>query len=100
MKKNRETMTETVFNISPQSEMELRDALGSDLKQTALDILVLIGYRNGKLNFTQVRRILGFDDRFQTENWLSEQSAAWNIHIEDLRTDRNDLYLLFPDNTP
>lgn len=100
MKKNREIVKDAVFDISPQSEKELRDVFGSDLKKASLEALALIGYRSGKLSLIQVRRLLGFENRWQTENWLNDHGMEWNIPVEDLRTDRNDLYLLFPDNTP
>lgn len=88
---------ETVFGISPQSEQELHEVFGPNLKKAALEALALIGYRSGKLSLAQVRRLLGFDNRWQTENWLGEQGVTWNYNLEDLEIDRQAIVRLFPD---
>lgn len=87
----------TVFDLSPQTEKELQDVFGADLKRVALEALAVVGYHSGKLSLTQVRGLLGFEDRWQTEQWLGECGAEWNYFPEDLETDRKTLAALFAD---
>ncbi|RJP34880.1 MAG: UPF0175 family protein [Candidatus Omnitrophota bacterium] len=89
----------TVLELSSQTEQELREAFGPDLNQAAIESLAIVGYRSGKLSLAQVRRLLGFDNRWQTEKWLGERGVTWNYSQEDLEADRKTLSELFPDKT-
>ncbi len=91
---------ESLFDIPTQAELELRDVFGSDLKRAALEALLIEGYRSGKLSLDQVRRMLGFESRWQTEEWLGARGVPWNYSLEDFDTDRKTLQRLFSAKKP
>lgn len=85
----------TLFDIPPHVEEELQNVFGLDLKRAALEALVIEGYRSNKLGLDQVRRVLGFDSRWQAETWLGERGVYWNYSFEDLQKDRETLRQIF-----
>ena len=88
---------ETMLNLNVQSEQELKNVFGSDLNRAALEALAIVGYRSGKLSLAQVGRMLGFDNRWQTEEWLGGRGVTWNYTLEDLEADRITLAECFKD---
>ncbi len=79
------------LNISPEAEVALRNALGSDLGQQALEALAIEGYRSGKLSSAEVGRLLGLVDRWATNKWLADRNVPLNYSIDDLEADRRTL---------
>jgi hypothetical protein len=57
---------------------ELR-AKWQDLPRHALEALALEGYRSGALTESQVRRLLGFDTRWQANSFLRERGVYYNF---------------------
>ena len=74
----------------------LRAAFGDDLGRAALERLALEGYQAGKLSALQVQQLLGFSDRFATQEWLGRNGAHENYSLDDLNADRDTLDRLFP----
>jgi hypothetical protein len=60
---------------------------GQDLSRAALESLALEGYRSGRLSEEQVRRLLGFESRFQVHAFLKEHDTFLNYTEEDLAQD-------------
>ena len=79
------------LNIPDQLVAMLRQAFGDDLNRAVLENFVVEGYRTGKLSRFQVQTILGFENRWDTENWLGDRGAKVSYTLEDLRADRGTL---------
>ena len=60
---------------------------GTDLNQAALESLALEGYRSGHLSEEQVRRLLGFDSRFEVHAFLKQHNTYLNYTEADLESD-------------
>ena len=58
---------------------------------TAAEQSALGGYLNGTLSRFQVQRLLGFDNRWDTENWLGDRGASMQYTLADLDLDRANL---------
>jgi hypothetical protein len=65
----------------------LRAVFGADLARAAVEQLALDGYRTGKISRYQVQQLLGFDNRYDTENWLGERGATPHYAVTDLEAD-------------
>jgi hypothetical protein len=82
----------TVSIVIPESAEEaLRGAFGDNLNRAALEAMAIEGYRTGKLSFYQVQQILGFDNRWETEEWLGAHEVDRNYSLADLEADRRTL---------
>lgn len=84
------------FDLPSEIEQQLRRDL-QDLAQAAKEDFVIARYRDGKLSIGQLARILGFDTRFQAEEWLGKQGVTMNYSLEDLEADRKTLAGLLDD---
>lgn len=60
---------------------------GKDPARTALEALALDGYRNLLLSEEEVRRILGYESRFQVHALLKEHDVYLNYSMADLDQD-------------
>ncbi len=69
----------------------LQGVYGDDLGRAALEKLALDGYRSGQLSRYQVQRLLGFDNRYDVEDWLGQHGACQSYSIGDLQADREVL---------
>ena len=85
-----ETIQITV-NIPDELVAALRRAFGNDLNGAVLENFAVEGYRAGKLSRFQVQTILGFDNRWETENWLGDRGVNMSYSLDDLRADRDTL---------
>jgi predicted HTH domain antitoxin len=61
--------------------------MATDLDQAAKEALVIQGYRTGRLSIGQVARVLGFETRFEAEEWLGKHDVTWNYSVEELKAD-------------
>jgi hypothetical protein len=62
-----------------------------DLARAAVEQIALAGYVTGTLSRYQVQRLLGFDNRWDTEEWLGSRGAAVQYTLNDLEADRATL---------
>ncbi|NOT01071.1 MAG: UPF0175 family protein [Phycisphaerales bacterium] len=85
------------LQIPDDAAAALRRAWGDNLDRAALEALVMEGYRAGKLGIGTVRRLLGFDSRYETEEWLGSRGVHWNYGLDDLEADRRTLDRVFGD---
>jgi Uncharacterised protein family (UPF0175) len=66
-----------------------------DLARSTLEMLALAGYMDGTFSRFQVQRMLGFTNRWETEDWLGSRGATMHYTEADLETDRKNLDRLF-----
>jgi hypothetical protein len=79
------------IDVPPRIEEMLRQAFGEHLDRAALEAMALEGYRAGRLSRFQVQNILGFENRWDTEEWLGERGATLHYSLADLEEDRRTL---------
>jgi predicted HTH domain antitoxin len=58
-----------------------------DLPRQALEAIAVEGYRTGALTESQVRRLLGFDSRFQVHAVLKDHRVPLRYTASDLEDD-------------
>ena len=75
------------IQLDPAAQSILEKAFGTELPQAALEGLVLEGYRAGRISIGMAGRLLGHDNRWQTEEWLSARGAQHEYRPEDLEAD-------------
>ncbi len=59
----------------------------STLERAALEALAAEGYRCGSISESEVRRILGFDSRFEVHGWLKARGIPYRYSEADLADD-------------
>ena len=59
-----------------------------DLGRAALEGLALEAYRARKLSSEQMRRLLGFETRFELDGFLKQHRVWLDYSVEDLDRDR------------
>ncbi len=69
----------------------VRAAVGEDLGRAAVEQFAREGYEAGKLSRYEVQRLLGFDNRWDTERWLGQHGIRKNYSLADLEADRKTL---------
>lgn len=57
------------------------------LSRAALEALAVEGVRTGRLTTEQVRRLLGFSTRYETDGFLKEHSVFHSVTREDVDRD-------------
>jgi hypothetical protein len=82
------------LNIPDDIASRLGVAHGGDVARSTLETLALSGYQDGTLSRFQVQRLLGFDNRWDTEEWLGVRGARMQYTTEELETDRRNLDLV------
>jgi hypothetical protein len=75
-----------ILNLPEDIAKEL-STQGSDLTRAAMESLALEGYRSGRLSEEQVRRMLGFDSRFEVHAFLKQHNTYLNYTEADLKND-------------
>jgi len=63
-------------------------ASGPDLPRAALEAIALEAYRERKLTTTQLRRLLGFESRYQLDGFLKQHEVWLDYTWQDLEQDR------------
>ena len=69
-------------------------AAGSDWSRRVLETIAIEEYKAERISKAQLRRALGFETRFEVDDFLKAHQASPNITIEDLRRDLRDLQSL------
>jgi hypothetical protein len=74
--------------------LEIPDAIaaelsadGKDLSRAALEALALDAYRTEKIGTEEVRRMLGYETRFEVHDLLANHRVNWQYGAEDLAHD-------------
>ena len=61
-----------------------------DLPRTVLESVALEGYRSGALTSLQVRRLLGFETRYELDGFFKQHEVC-DYTLEDLTKDREGI---------
>jgi hypothetical protein len=77
----------TILLNLPEDIAQDLSVQGADLSRAALESLALEGYRVGSLSEEQMRRMLGFETRFDVHAFLKQHNAYLSYTEEDLRHD-------------
>jgi hypothetical protein len=80
-------------NIPDEIAGQLR-AGGGDLSRRVLEGFAFFEYRNERISKAQLRRLLGFETRYELDGFLKAHAVWANHTIEDLRRDLQDLHSL------
>ena len=63
-----------------------------EISRRVLETVALEGFKAGQLTLYQVRKILGFETRFEVHEFLAEHGVPWvNYSVEDLEKERRTL---------
>ncbi len=65
-------------------------AQGSDLPRSALESIALEAYREHKLSTAQLRRLLGFESRYELDGFLKQREVWLEYTWQDLERDREE----------
>lgn len=85
------------MTITVQLPDELQKHLESDwpdLGRRALEGLLVEAYRQKKISSYEVGQALGFENRWETLNFLTERGVYPNYEVEDFEQDMRNLSLL------
>jgi len=66
-------------------------ASGADLPRRVLEAFALEEYKAERISKVQLRRLLGFETRYELDGFLKAHKIGPNVTIEDLRRDVQDL---------
>ena len=64
---------------------------GGDLSRRVLEGFALEEYKSQRISKAQLRRLLGFETRYELDDFLKAHHAGANVTIEDVRRDLQDL---------
>ncbi|HMO25637.1 MAG TPA: UPF0175 family protein [Tepidisphaeraceae bacterium] len=64
---------------------------GGDGGRLAIERIALDGYRAGELTRFELQQLLGFDNRWDVEQWLAERDVPHEYSVADLHKDRETL---------
>jgi hypothetical protein len=79
-------MMEVTIHLPDDIAQRLQDKLGN-LPRRILEDIVLDGYRARILGESDIKRLLGFETRFEVHDFLFEHQEPFST-LEDLRHDR------------
>src|SRR3954471_18819234 len=57
---------------------------GQDVSRAALELILLEAYREHKITTAQLRRLLGFESRYELDGFLKRRQVWLDYTIEDL----------------
>jgi len=72
----------------PEELSAILGAQGADLSRAALEAITLEAYREHRLTTAQLRRLLGFDSRYELDGFLKEHEVWLEYSWQDLEHDR------------
>jgi len=79
------------LNISKESEVGLREALGSDINEIVTEALLINGYRTGRLSLGLLASALGLPTSFAALQWLADRKIPINYDLDELEADRETI---------
>jgi hypothetical protein len=80
-------MKQLILNLPDELSAALSGS-GQELSRAALEAIALEAYRERKLTAAQLRRILGFETRYQLDGFLKEHEVWLDYTWQDLEQDR------------
>jgi hypothetical protein len=81
------------MNLTVHIPDEIAGSLGAggDLPRRELEGFAIEEYKSSRLSKAQLRCLLGFETRFELDDFLKAHEIEANISIEDVRHDVRDL---------
>ena len=73
---------------------DIRKANGQDIARHILEAYVIQAYQQRELGTAQLRRLLGFETRYEFEDFLAAHNVSRNYTLADLEHDRETARLL------
>jgi hypothetical protein len=67
------------------------NAAGGDLPRRALEALGLEEYKSGHITKAELRRLLGFNTRYELDGFLKAHEVWIDYTVEDFRREMQDL---------
>ena len=67
---------------------DIRKSNGQDIARHILETYVIQAYQQRELGTAQLRRLLGFETRYEFEDFLAAQNILRNYTLADLEHDR------------
>jgi hypothetical protein len=80
-------MANVTLNI-PEELSAAISAPGHDLSRAVLEALALEAYRERKISTAQLRRLLGFESRYDLDGFLKAHEVWLDYSVQDLERDR------------
>lgn len=78
----------------PDDVVGLLTASGPDLSRRVLESFAIDEYKSDRISKAQLRRLLGFETRYELDGFLKAHEVSPNNTIEDLRREMRDLQSL------
>ena len=75
----------------PDELVNQMSAAGGDLSRRMLESFALGEYKAERISKAQLRRLLGFETRYELDEFLNARQASANVTIDDLLRDVQDL---------
>lgn len=72
----------------PEEVLKALSTPGQDISRAAFEAIVLEAYRERKLSTSQLRRILGFESRYELDGFLKQHEVWLEYNWQDLEQDR------------
>jgi hypothetical protein len=76
-----------ILVVVPDDIVESLQARPEDFPRRILECLAAESYRAGLLTSAEVRRMLGFETRWETDGFLKERKAFLHYSMEDFEKD-------------
>ena len=80
-------MTQVTLDIPDELSAALT-VPGRELSRSVFEALALEAYRERKLSTAQLRRLLGFETRYELDGFLKAHEVWLDYGVEDLERDR------------
>ena len=76
------------LNVEIPDDLAQRlSAGGGDLSRRALEAFAVEEYKAGRVTKAELRRLLGFDTRYELDGFLKAHDVWMNYTIDDLRSE-------------
>jgi hypothetical protein len=85
---------EISIHIPDDIAEEIRRTNGQDIARHVLEAYVIQAYQQRELGTAQLRRLLGFETRYEFEDFLAAHNVPCNYALADLEHDRETARLL------
>ena len=85
------------MNVRVEIPEELFNSEAGNASRQVLETIAAEGFRTDQLSTAQVRRLLGFETRFEVHQFLAERGIPWvKYSVEDARRESELLRKLIP----
>ena len=79
------------MNLNVPDDLAQRLDGAGDLSRRALEGFALEEYKASRISKAELRRLLGFETRYELDGFLKAHQVRANVTIDDLRRDVQDL---------